>query len=238
MSRDVATESLQVDHPVGAARASPPGAAEAPPPVRGGHRWPRQAAGRRRGGSAGSWSSPSSCVPLVEIYVLIQVGQVIGPWWTILLLVADSILGGWLIRREGRRAWRALTTALDSGQMPARELADGALILIGGTLMLTPGFVTDALGILLILPFTRPVARRLLTSVVSKRLVAGYRRRTSDVADPARGDRWSGARSSTTSERRLRPTSARFLASTGCLRGRGAGERGRSRRRGAARAAP
>ena len=113
-------------------------------------------------------------VPLVEIYVLIQVGQVIGPWWTILLLVADSILGGWLIRREGRKAWRALTTALNSGQMPAKELADGALILIGGTLMLTPGFVTDGLGILLILPMTRPVARRLLTTVVSKRLVAGY----------------------------------------------------------------
>ena len=110
-------------------------------------------------------------VPILEIYVLIQVGQVIGPWWTILLLIADSILGGWLIKREGRRAWQALTTALNSGRMPAKELADGALILIGGTLMLSPGFVTDALGILLILPFTRPVARRLLTQVVSKRLV-------------------------------------------------------------------
>ncbi len=110
-------------------------------------------------------------MPLVEIYVLIQVGQVIGPWWTILLLIADSILGGWLIKHEGRRAWLALTTALNSGRMPAKELADGALILIGGTLMLSPGFVTDAFGILLILPFTRPVARRLLTQVVSKRLV-------------------------------------------------------------------
>ncbi len=84
-------------------------------------------------------------MPLVEIYVLIQVGQVIGPWWTILLLIADSILGGWLIKHEGRRAWLALTTALNSGRMPAKELADGALILIGGTLMLSPGFVTDAL---------------------------------------------------------------------------------------------
>ena len=113
-------------------------------------------------------------VPLVEIYVLIQVGQVIGVWWTILLLILDSILGTWLIRHEGRRAWLALNTALSSGQMPARELADGALILIGGTLMLSPGFVTDALGILLILPFTRPVARRLLTRVVTKRLLGAY----------------------------------------------------------------
>jgi len=112
-------------------------------------------------------------VPLVEIYVLIQVGQVIGVWWTLLLLIADSIYGGWLIRHEGGRAWQALTNALNSGQMPAKELADAALILVGGTLMLSPGFVTDAMGIVLILPFTRPVARRVLTRVVSKRLVAG-----------------------------------------------------------------
>jgi UPF0716 protein FxsA len=110
-------------------------------------------------------------VPIVEIYVIIQVGQVIGPWWTILLLIADSILGSWLIKREGGRAWRALRTALDSGRMPAKELADGALILIGGTLMLSPGFVTDAFGILFILPMTRPLFRRVLTGVVTRRLV-------------------------------------------------------------------
>lgn len=110
-------------------------------------------------------------VPLLEIWVLIQVGQVIGPWWTILLLVADSIFGAWLVRREGGRAWQGLRTALETGRMPARELADGALILVGGTLMLAPGFVTDVLGILLILPLTRPVARRLLTAVITRRLV-------------------------------------------------------------------
>ncbi|WP_205472318.1 FxsA family protein [Nocardioides sp. SYSU D00038] len=110
-------------------------------------------------------------MPVVEIYVIIQVGQVIGAWWTILLLVLDGILGSWLIRREGARAWRALQAALSSGTMPARELADGALILVGGTLMLSPGFVTDAFGVLLVLPFTRPVARRLLTQVVARRLL-------------------------------------------------------------------
>jgi UPF0716 protein FxsA len=114
-------------------------------------------------------------VPIVEIYVIIQVGEAIGPWWTILLLIADSIFGSWLILHEGRRAWQALNTALSSGQMPARELADGALILVGGTLMLSPGFVTDAFGILLILPFTRPIARRLLTRVVGRRLLDGRR---------------------------------------------------------------
>ena len=111
-------------------------------------------------------------VPLLEIYVLVQVGQVIGAWWTILLLIVMSVLGTMLIRHEGGRAWRALTEALRTGRMPASEIADGALILIGGTLMLAPGFVTDAVGLLLVLPLTRPVARRLLTGVVSRRLLA------------------------------------------------------------------
>ena len=126
---------------------------------------------RRRGGLAWLLVLAFVVMPIVEIYVIIQVGQVIGPWWTIALLVADSIFGTWLIRREGGRAWRALRTALDSGRMPAKELADGALILVGGTLMLAPGFVTDAFGILLILPVTRPLFRRVLTGVVTRRLV-------------------------------------------------------------------
>ena len=114
-------------------------------------------------------------VPILEIYVIIQVGQVIGAWWTIALLVADSLFGSWLIRHEGRRAWQALTVALESGRMPATELADGALILVGGTLMLSPGFVTDVVGIVLILPFTRPLARRLLTRLVARRIIVAGR---------------------------------------------------------------
>ncbi len=111
-------------------------------------------------------------MPLLEIIVLIQVGQAIGVWWTILLLIADSIFGAWLIKREGRRAVSAFTAALSSGRMPAKEIADGILILVGGTLMLAPGFVTDAFGMLMILPFTRPLARRGLTKMVAARLVA------------------------------------------------------------------
>lgn len=110
-------------------------------------------------------------VPLLEIYVLVQIGQEIGAGWTILLLVLASVVGTWLVRREGGRAWQALTTALQTGRMPHRELADGALILIGGTLMVTPGFVTDAVGVLLVVPFTRPIARRLLAQVVARRLL-------------------------------------------------------------------
>lgn len=111
-------------------------------------------------------------VPVVEIYLLIQVGQVIGAWWTVLLLVAAGFAGSYLVKREGGRAWRALQQALAEHRMPARELADGALILIGGTLLLTPGFLSDVVGALMILPFTRPVARRLLTRVITRKFVA------------------------------------------------------------------
>ena len=127
---------------------------------------------RRRGWVKWALVAAFVVVPLVEIWTILQVGKVIGPWWTIALLVLDSIIGSWLIRREGGRAWAALREAINGGRMPARELADAALILVGGTLMLSPGFVTDAFGILLILPVTRPIARRMLTTVVEKRLLA------------------------------------------------------------------
>jgi len=111
-------------------------------------------------------------IPIVEIAILIQLGRVVGPWWTILILLVDGALGAFLVRREGRRAWRGLQDALASRRMPATELADGALILIGGTLLLTPGFVTDIAGLVCVLPFTRPIARRALARVISRRLTA------------------------------------------------------------------
>lgn len=109
-------------------------------------------------------------LPVAEIYLLIQVGHVIGAWWTVLLLLADGVLGSWLVKREGSKAWRALRQALDERRMPARELADGALILVGGTLLLTPGFLSDVAGLFCVVPLTRPVARRALTRVVARRL--------------------------------------------------------------------
>lgn len=125
---------------------------------------------RRRGW--GWWLLIAAFVvmPILEIYVIIQVGQVIGPWWTILLLIADSIVGGWLVKREGTRAWQALRAALNAGRMPAGELADGGLVLVGGTLMLAPGFVSDGLGILMILPITRPLFRAVLAGLVARRV--------------------------------------------------------------------
>lgn len=115
-------------------------------------------------------------VPVVEIWVIIQIGHVIGPWWTVLLLIADAVFGSWLVRHEGRRAWRALRTALEEGRIPSSELADGILLLVGGTLMLAPGFITDLFGVLLILPMTRPLGRRLLARALARRLTGTGRK--------------------------------------------------------------
>ncbi len=113
-------------------------------------------------------------VPLVEIYVLVQVGQVIGALPTIALLLLMSLLGAWLLRREGSRTWAAFRRALGTGRVPAKEVADGALVVFGGALLLTPGFATDVLGLACVLPPTRAVLRRLLTGLVARRLgVAG-----------------------------------------------------------------
>ena len=113
-------------------------------------------------------------VPILEIAAIVAVGQVIGGWQTLLLLVLESLLGAWLVRREGSRAWSALTTALNTGRMPSRELADAALVLVGGTLLLTPGFITDIVGFFFILPPTRPLARGILETVVARRLLGGF----------------------------------------------------------------
>ena len=78
-------------------------------------------------------------VPIAELAVMIQVGQLIGVWWTIALLIADAILGSLLARSQGRRAWRRFNEALRAGRPPAREVMDGALVLFGGALLLTPG---------------------------------------------------------------------------------------------------
>ncbi len=112
-------------------------------------------------------------VPLLEVVAIIGVGKVIGGWPTFFLLLAESALGAWLVRREGARSWRSLSEALRTGRMPSRELADAALVLVGGVLLLTPGFLTDLVGFAFILPLTRPMARRSLEAVVARRLLGG-----------------------------------------------------------------
>jgi UPF0716 protein FxsA len=109
-------------------------------------------------------------VPIAELYVLVQVGQAIGVLPTIALLLVDSLVGAWLLKREGRKAWAAFRRALDERRVPAKEVADGALVVFGGALLLTPGFLSDVLGLLCVLPPSRAVLRRLLTGVVASRL--------------------------------------------------------------------
>ncbi len=116
-------------------------------------------------------------VPLIELYAIIQVGQGIGVLPTVLILLAISLAGAWLVRREGARAWQALKNALRSGRLPSREVTDAALVLVGGTLLLTPGFLTDALGLFLVVPLTRPLARRALGWMIARRMATRGQRR-------------------------------------------------------------
>ncbi len=94
-------------------------------------------------------------LPLVELAILIQVGEWIGLFWTLALVVGTGILGATLARRQGFRAWLAIQSELRNGRMPAREMLDGLLILIGGIVLLTPGILTDLAGFALLLPPTR-----------------------------------------------------------------------------------
>jgi UPF0716 protein FxsA len=110
-------------------------------------------------------------VPILEIWVIVQVGQAIGILPTLVLLVLDALLGTWLLKREGRKAWAAFTLALHQGRVPGREVADGALVLVGGAFLLSPGFVTDAVGLACILPPSRALLRGLLARVVTMRLM-------------------------------------------------------------------
>jgi UPF0716 protein FxsA len=111
-------------------------------------------------------------VPIIEIAVLIAVGRVIGVGWTLVLMLATSVLGGWLLRTQGARAWRAFRADVNAGRPPGNAATDGLLVLLGGTFMLVPGFVSDAIGVLLIAPPTRRMARTLVLSVAATRMSA------------------------------------------------------------------
>jgi len=111
-------------------------------------------------------------VPVLELFVIIQVGQSIGALNTIALLLFMSVAGAWLMKREGMGVLRRIQRVVAAGGVPGRELADGALILFGGALMLTPGFVSDLFGIALLLPPVRAVIR----PFVLRRFVTSARR--------------------------------------------------------------
>lgn len=132
-------------------------------------------------------------LPLVEIAVLIAVGRSIGLGWTILLLLGMAVVGTWLARRETGRTFGALRSAMDSGRMPTDEATDAILVGAGAFLLVLPGFVSDVLGLFLVLPFTRPLARRLLQLLVAHqalrlRAAAGVPADAGRRRSPGRGD--------------------------------------------------
>ena len=127
-------------------------------------------------------------VPIIELAVIIAVGNLIGLWPTLALLIADSVLGSMLMRSQGRAAWRRFNEAVAARRPPAREVKDGARGIFGGALLLTPGFVTDIFGLTFLLPPTRAVIRRLLVRRFSSRLVVTAFGR----GDAPRGDRPRG----------------------------------------------
>jgi UPF0716 protein FxsA len=109
--------------------------------------------------------------PLAELVVAIEIARAIGVLAMLLLLILSWPLGTWALRSQGRVVWRRLALASAEGRPPGREVIDGALVLIGGTLMLVPGFITDAVGLLCLLPPTRLLLRSLLVRNLQSRLL-------------------------------------------------------------------
>jgi UPF0716 protein FxsA len=108
-------------------------------------------------------------VPIAELYVILQVGDAIGAPLTILLLVLDSLLGSLLLRSQGRSVWRQFNEVIAEGRVPHRELFDGIAVIFGGAFLITPGFLTDIIGLLLLIPPSRALLRRFAAGWLGKR---------------------------------------------------------------------
>jgi UPF0716 protein FxsA len=111
------------------------------------------------------------CWAAAELFVAIKVADAIGVFLTVVLLIASWPIGVWTVRSQGRAAWGRLGAAVAAGRAPTKEVVDGALVLIGGGLLIVPGFITDAMGILLLLPPIRALARLGIVRNFRSRLV-------------------------------------------------------------------
>lgn len=123
-------------------------------------------------------------VPIIELAVIIEVGERVGVLSTLVLLVAVSILGAILAKREGLGVWHRLKRTVEEGRMPSDELADGFMVLFGAALLLTPGFLTDGLGFLLLIPLTRGPLKQML-----KRAMGAYVARRVEIGVEQMGAR-------------------------------------------------
>jgi len=112
-------------------------------------------------------------VPIMELYILIEAGRIMGLAPTIGLIIMTGVAGAWLARSQGVEILRRIQEETSRGQMPATILIDGALILVGGLLLLTPGFFTDALGFSFLVPLTRDLWRKGLSTWLQKQIKQG-----------------------------------------------------------------
>lgn len=112
-------------------------------------------------------------VPVIEVYLMIKVGSLIGALPTVALLLAISLAGAWLVRHQGFEIMRRIQAELAEGRLPATELLDGAMVLVGGVLLLTPGFFTDLLGLFFLVPVTRAVIKQFARLWLQRRLARG-----------------------------------------------------------------
>jgi UPF0716 protein FxsA len=110
-------------------------------------------------------------LPIAEIYVIIKVGEAIGILPTIALLIVDGFVGAALARRQGAAAWQRFNEAIAAGRVPAKEVLDGAMVIVGGAFLLAPGFITDVIGLLLLIPPTRALLRGVMTRIARRRMV-------------------------------------------------------------------
>lgn len=113
-----------------------------------------------------------TCIPLVELYLLLQIGSVIGVVNTILLVIITGVLGAYLAQQEGIRTLERIRTLMARGEMPGEPLIDALLILVAGFVLITPGILTDLLGFLLLIPATRAPIRRWIKSQLERKFAA------------------------------------------------------------------
>ncbi|HEX8649045.1 MAG TPA: FxsA family protein [Thermoleophilaceae bacterium] len=155
-------------------------------------------------------------IPLLELYLILKVGDSIGWELTLLILVADSILGSMLLKSQGRQVWRRFNEATAAGRIPHSEIIDGVLIIFGGAFLITPGFFTDIFGLLFLLPPTRAAFRKLVRGAIERGTLwgrvggaavrAGQARREARTQNGVPGDYVEGTASEVDTEsRRLEP---------------------------------
>lgn len=112
-------------------------------------------------------------VPAVELILLIQMGQWIGTLPTVGLIVLTGIIGAYLTRQQGMQVWRRMQQELQGGQMPGEAILEGAMILVAGAVLMTPGVLTDALGFLLLIPPSRKLISRFVSAQIQRRIANG-----------------------------------------------------------------